>query len=528
MHDLDGRAGPDTTSDPTSDWLPVRRRLALGLLWVHATAIVALSAAHAAGAGRPVFGAAIDQPLVWAALHSGFLVAAASTHLLAWHLGERRFRDPVTGLPDRSLFEIRLAQALRRVRRDRRDQGPAVLFVDLDDFKAVNDSLGHASGDALLAAVGSRIRACTRPEDLLARVGGDEFAVLLPGASLPAASGVADRIVAALGEPFELRGSRVVIGCSVGSTAFDGSQGAGELLREADTAMYAAKRDGKGRHRHFRTAMERTPENQVVVRSELEIALREGQLRVHYQPVVATTTSDAVAVEALVRWDHPRDGLLPPNDFVPHAESSALIAAIDRWVLAEACAQVHHWNLLRADHHPRVAVSVNVSAHHLLVDDFYDQVERILATTGLDPALLTLEITETALVTDVDAAATALARVRALGARVAIDDFGTGQSSLRHLQALPVDVIKIDRSFIQPIGGRIEDEAIARAITKLGHDLGLQVVAEGVETPAQLARVRAIGCDLVQGYLFAAPLDARAAWGFIEHQDTRPSARSLT
>lgn len=547
MHDLDGRSAPDITSDSTSSSRPtgiallpdrlrghglgsapswVRHRLLLGLLCGHATAIGALSVAHAAGAAPLDVQEVFQHPLMWAAVQCAFLVALASTHLLARQLRERRFVDSVTNLPNRSLFEIRLGQVVRRVSRDRRcPHGPAVLFIDLDDFKSVNDNLGHAAGDQLLSAVGQRIRASTRPADLLARVGGDEFAVLLPDTSATAASAVADRIVAVLGEPFEISTRRVVIGCSVGITMFNGSQEAGDLLREADTAMYAAKREGKGRHRSFRTTMERTPENQVMVRSELEIALREGQLRVHYQPVISTATSTVVAVEALVRWDHPQDGLRLPNHFVPHAESSALIAAIDRWVLAEACTQVRRWNQLRTELQPPIAVGVNVSAHHLLLDDFYDAVERILRETGLDPTLLLLEVTETALMTDPDAAANVLSRIRALGAKVAIDDFGTGQSSLGHLRVLPLDVIKIDRSFIQPIGGRIEDEAIVRAVTKLGHDLGLRVVAEGVETPLQLVRVEEIGCDLVQGYMFSAPLAASEAWAFLAHDGVGSSGR---
>lgn len=453
--------------------------------------------------------AAIERPVLWAGIHGGFVLAAATPHLCSWRLSEERFRDAVTRLPNRALLESRLQRIVAKP--DGNEGGASVLVIDLDEFKAVNDGLGHAAGDELLRAAGQRIAGCLRSGDVLARLGGDEFAVLIPTSEAAITQAVADRIVTALARPFVVGGSQMRIGSSVGIETWDGSQSAEQLLRNADTAMYAAKRGGKGRSCQFDVTMDDTRLDRLAVRTELEAALHAGQLTVHYQPVTAIDTGTVAAVEALVRWDHPARGLLPPSEFLPYAEGTWLIAAIDRWVLEQACRQVCRWNLEknRGDAAP-LRVSVNISAYHLLMDDFFEQLEVILSGSRLEPQLLVLEVTETVLVTDLERASAVLDRVRALGIRVAIDDFGTGHSSLRYLQELPIDVLKIDRSFIAPLGFAPEHEAVARAISQLGQSLGLTVVAEGVETPLQLARLADMGCGLAQGYFFGRPLDPSA------------------
>lgn len=494
------------------DWVPFATALVttvvhhatVGLLWPH------LVYNHPA---------ALERPLLWAVIHGAFVLAAAATHLFSWRLSEDRFRDAVTGLANRVLFETRLGQALDKVAQG--DVGVAVMFVDFDDFKAVNDELGHAAGDELLLAAGRRIERCLRGEDVLARFGGDEFAVLLTMSDVTVSTQVADRIIAALSRPFKIRDTEVTIGSSIGIATSDGAQTAAQLIRDADAAMYTVKREGKGHHRHFDPAMDGAFNDRLATRVALAVALQENQLAVHYQPIVCTSAGTAVAVEALARWEHPERGLVPPSEFLPQAGSTPLIVAIDRWVMTEACRQVHRWNLESLAGEP-LRVTVNISAHHLLRDDFHTTIVTILADTKLSPELLVLEITETVLMVDLDRARAVLDRVRGLGCRVALDDFGTGHSSLRYLQQLPIDFLKIDRSFTSRLGCSTEDEAVAMAITKLGQDLNLGVVAEGVESGLQLSRIEAMGCHLVQGYLFSRPLDAATTELYLASQVPYP------
>ncbi|HWV85583.1 MAG TPA: EAL domain-containing protein [Capillimicrobium sp.] len=415
---------------------------------------------------------------------------------------EQAFHDPLTGLPNRALFVERLEQALEGV-----DAGAevAVLFVDLDRFKAVNDSIGHAAGDELLRAVAGRIVNCLRSADTAARFGGDEFAVLLEGPkSVASAEGVADRIIAAMRRPFSIAGKTVLIGASVGVAYGDGSaRDADQLLRNADLAMYRAKHDGRGRRVAFQPAMLTDVLERVELETALQTALGNGELVVAYQPLVDLEDGRPVAVEALLRWTHPTLGEVAPSTFVSIAEDVGAIVDIGRWALNEACAQAA---AIRGGR-PWLRMAVNVSAHQIRDPDFPGTVEAALRHHGLPGSALTLELTETLLVDEHGDALAQLLRLRDLGVAIALDDFGTGYSGLRYLQQFPVDVLKIDRSFVALLGDdHAGDDAVVRTIIELGRVMGMRTVAEGIETPAQAERLRALGCRMGQGFLFARPM----------------------
>ncbi len=427
-------------------------------------------------------------------------------------LHHQALHDHLTGLANRALLEDRITQALGRA--IRRTQRTAILFIDLDDFKLVNDSLGHAVGDELLVAVGDRLRPLLRPSDTLARLGGDEFAVLLEELDdLDQAKATAEWVLACLRRPIELAGRSHVIRASLGIAVSDGGGAEGdlvaradELLRHADLAMYEAKRQGDGRFEVFVPKMHEAVSLRMLLKSELQLALDEGQLVVHYQPIVEIDGGGIAGFEALVRWQHPTRGLVPPGDFIAAAEQTGQIVELGLWVMREACRRLADW---RAEW-PGVApyVAVNVSGRQLQSDTFVEEVADALAETGLPPDALLLEVTESALIQDTDGNERRMSALHDLGVRLAIDDFGTGYSSLSYLRRFPMDVLKIDKSFVDDVAHPGCEASLIDAMIRMGASLNLRVVAEGIEDPEQLDALAALNCGLGQGYLFARPLPA--------------------
>lgn len=426
------------------------------------------------------------------------------------------YHDPLTGLPTRALFLNRLNQA--RALAHERGEPLAVLFIDLDRFKAVNDSLGHHAGDELLGAVADRVRRSIRSCDLAARLGGDEFAVLLEAADPEQAVRVAGTIVAALSAPFRVAARDVFIGASIG-IAPDRSPGieSGELLSNADVAMYRAKRSGTERVAVFEPHMHDEAVDRLTLASQLHQALSRGEFRLQYQPLVALDTGLPTGLEALARWDHPQRGSVPPSVFIPMAEETEAIVEIGRWVLWTAARQVQHWRAeLPRLGLARLGLNVNVSPRQVIDPHFVADVAEVLAATRMPPGTLTLELTESLLISDPDAARHRLQEVRDLGVRLSLDDFGTGFSALSYLRRFPVDQVKIDRSFIIGVDGASgEDRAVVRTIVDLGRALRLNTVAEGIETAEQLHALRDLGCDLGQGYHLSRPLEADAVAGYL-------------
>ena len=419
-------------------------------------------------------------------------------------LAHQAFHDALTGLANRALFTDRVEQALRRGARGHGQ--PALVFIDLDGFKGVNDTLGHPAGDALLREVAARLRSVVRVEDTVARLGGDEFAVLVEqsGCGPDEAVATAERVLTLLAAPVPLDGQTVTVSGSVGIAVGDAGATGASLLGDADIAMYAAKLAGRGRSVVFDPAMRASAVAARELEQELRGALDGGELRLVYQPVVALVDGSVSGFEALLRWDSPTLGPVPPSRFVPVAEASGLIEEIGAWALREACATAAAW---RAEHGRDLTMAVNVSAVQLASPHLVGHITEALTAGGLAASALVLEVTETALVSDPERASECLAALRGLGVRLALDDFGTGYSSLAHLRQFTVDVLKIDRSFVATIG---EDDVlppIVRATIDLGRTLGLEIVAEGVETEAQHRLLVDGRCDLAQGYLFARPLE---------------------
>jgi diguanylate cyclase (GGDEF)-like protein/PAS domain S-box-containing protein len=419
-------------------------------------------------------------------------------------LRELAFHDPLTGLANRALLVDRLGHALARAGRQLQPLG--VLVLDLDDFKVVNDSLGHQAGDTVLRQVATRIRSSLRSEDTAARLGGDEFAVLLEDVVSEAdALAVADKLIAALGAPVSVAGREVSVGVSVGvalSTALGDS--VEDLLRRADLALYRAKTEGKGTPAVFEPSLETRVQERLEVESHLRQALDRGELHLVYQPIVTLHDRQIVEVEALLRWQHPQRGLISPAAFIPVAEDTGLIVTIGQWVLEQACRQVRIWQQQRPSVPPLV-VSVNLSGRQFQHASLVADVERVLRNTGIDPHSLKLEITESILMRDVEATVATCDALKRLGVQLAIDDFGTGYSSLGQLKRFPFDALKIDRSFVDGLGRNDQDAAIVQSVVTLARSLSLNVTAEGIETPAQEAHVRLLGCEHGQGYLFARP-----------------------
>jgi diguanylate cyclase (GGDEF)-like protein len=415
---------------------------------------------------------------------------------------EEAFHDSLTGLPNRALFLDRLQHALDVAAR--RATELCVLFVDLDRFKAVNDSIGHAAGDALLRAVGDRLGECTRAADTAARFGGDEFAVLLEDVGRGVRpEAVAERIIAAMRRPFDVEGKEVFIGATVGiAHAHDASLGPDELLRNADLAMYRAKKAGGNRAATYEIAMRTALLARIELEADLRHALERDELVLAYQPVVELDSGRTVGVEALVRWAHPTRGVIPPLTFIPVAEEIGMIGAVGRWVLREACRQLAAWRRMAPD----LVLNVNLSALQLRDDRLAIHVQQALRAYELPGEALTLEITESMLLSGDEETAARLRRLKGLGVAIAVDDFGTGYSSLSYLKQFPVDALKIDKSFVDTVARSTADSALARTIVELGRGMRLETIAEGIENVEQLEQLRRLDCQLGQGYHFSVPL----------------------
>jgi diguanylate cyclase (GGDEF)-like protein/PAS domain S-box-containing protein len=429
-------------------------------------------------------------------------------------LAHQAFHDPVTNLPNRALFVERVRHAIGRARRE--GSGLGVVFLDIDDFKTINDSLGHGAGDTALMDVAKRLSGSIRSSDTAARFGGDEFVVLLEDLDgTGTAAEVAERILEDLRQPLMVAGKELVVRGSIGISILEESSSAGadELIRDADAAMYIAKRDGKGSYRLFEPEMHAGVLARLELRADLQRALENGQFELYYQPIVRLADGCVVGMEALLRWRHPERGLVVPGEFIPFAEETGLIVPIGRWVLREACRQAQELQQLGADGGAGVGVDghlymcVNLSVKQLQHSDVISDVEDALTESGLEPQLLTLEITESMLIDDPDIAVVKLGELRALGLRIAMDDFGTGYSSLSYLSRFPVDVIKMDRSFLRP-EATPEAVDLSSAVVALGSSLALEVVAEGIELDEQWQRLRELGCELGQGFHFARPMES--------------------
>ena len=421
------------------------------------------------------------------------------------------FHDALTGLPNRALFMDRLRLATERARR-RKDQMFAVLFLDLDGFKGINDGLGHIMGDQLLIQVSRRLRACLRTTDTIARLAGDEFTILLEDLSDERESlRVVERLQKELERPCKLGTREILVTASIGVTSSNPAyERAEEMLRDADAAMYCAKSSGKACYRVFDRERSATPLDVANLGQDLEQAVERQELSLHYQPIVSLETGKLCAFEALLRWCHPQRGLISPSDFIPIAEENGSIIKIGNWVLREACLQLKRWQE-KFPLHTSLAVAVNLSGKQFIQADLIDEVIAVLQHARLDPQCLKLEITESVLMENIGSATILLQQLRAVGIELAVDDFGTGYSSLSYLQRLPVSSLKIDKSFVKSLGEKRDHAEIVETILTLARRLGIRVVAEGVETFEQLAELRRLQCDAGQGFLFAKPADLETA-----------------
>ena len=458
------------------------------------------------------------DPWLWAGIHAAFVLAASLAHLAAWRLNEAQvLSDPLTGLANRTQLEEFARRSLGRT------GAVSVLFIDLDDFKDVNDSRGHAAGDEVLLVLADRLRGCVRPGDVVARLGGDEFAVVVNG-STDVARAVGERVLTALALPVQLDGGAVSARGSIGvacstdldsgdpESADDSKDRAGVLLRNADLAMYLAKAQGKNRLVVYAEGMAEAARRRADLSRDVADAAVSGQLEVHYQPVVKLADGRISGFEALVRWHHPVRGLVPPTEFIPLAEETGAITAIGRWVLREATRQGAAWS---AETGSPLRIAVNLSPRQFQDGDVTADVRAALAESGLPADQLTLEVTEGVLVRDLDAVVAELEALRGLGIRIAIDDFGTGFAGLSYLRHLPADVIKIDRSFVCDLPGSRSASTLITSIVELAHTLGLDVVAEGVETEEQRQTLAGLDCARAQGYLFSRPLPAAEIASFL-------------
>jgi len=414
--------------------------------------------------------------------------------------------DALTGLPNRTLFVDRLSHRIKHSRREK-DRLFGVLFLDLDRFKLVNDSMGHSAGDQLLIETARRLEQAVRPGDTVARLGGDEFAVLLEDVNEPGdAVRVAERIQASLKNPIKLENQEVVSTASLGiAMSQTGYEKAEDVLRDADTAMYRAKSEGRARHEVFDSAMHARAVSLLKIENELRQAIEREEFRVFYMPIVSLATGRIDGFEALVRWMHPERGIIPPFDFMGVAEDAGLIIAIDRWVLRRACREVKEWQQKFPDG-DRLSVSVNLSAKQFHHSDLVETIRGAINDSGLPGESLGIEITEGVLIDNTSTAGEMLGEMRKLGARIYLDDFGTGYSSLSYLQRFPIDAVKIDRSFVSRLGPKAEGHEIVQAIVTLAHNLGMRVIAEGIETNDQLGLLRRLKCGYGQGWLFSKPI----------------------
>jgi diguanylate cyclase (GGDEF)-like protein/PAS domain S-box-containing protein len=456
------------------------------------------------------------RPLYW----QGVMIDVTERKALEARLRHQALHDPLTNLPNRTLLMDRLEQAL--VRAERRGTKVAVLFMDLDNFKHVNDSMSHEAGDRLLVEVAERLREWLRAEDTIARLGGDEFVILLEDLEgEQAATAVAGQIAQALRPPIILDDQEIFVTTSIGIAFGTSREDRPEvLLREADVAMYRAKAGGKDHHEVYRPEMSKLSSQRLTLEGDLRRALGRDELELYYQPKVVVESGEIVAIEALMRWKHPDRGLLPPAEFVPLAEETRLIIPIGRWVLEQACRQVKEWQQ-RFPAAQLLAVNVNLSARQFYDPDLVEQVAGVLEETGLDAGSLVLEITEGTAMAEVLSTTATLGALRELGVKLAIDDFGTGYSSLSYLKRFPVDVIKIDRSIVEGLGEDQGNSAIVSATITLAHALGLEVIAEGVETDEEAAELRALGCNFGQGDLWWTPQPAEEMAALLEVASVR-------
>ena len=426
---------------------------------------------------------------------------------------ENRYRalhDSLTDLPNRSLFTNRLAEAVERSSKQRVSYG--VLFIDLDNFKVINDSLGHTAGDELLVVIARRLLSCLRPADTPARLSGDEFAVVLDGiADIDDVIKVSDRIHKVVQAPVQLGVRQVYISTSIGIALGKANEAdPTTLLRNADVALYEAKKEGKGRSRVFDWSMYSRARKRLELENELRLAIEREEFNLYYQPMVRLSTGKVACMEALVRWEHPERGLIYPEEFIPLAEETDLIIPLGHWVMQSACRQAREWTRLDSDGSPLV-VSVNVSVKQFQHPDFVGAVEKILRDTGLEPSRLQLEITETVVTENLEYAVGLLKDLKRLGVQLAIDDFGQGYSSLGALRTFPLDNLKIDKSFVAGLGKNAQDTSIVQLVIDLAHSLDMEAIAEGVESAEQRILLEQMGCDLAQGYYFAKPLAVEAA-----------------
>jgi diguanylate cyclase (GGDEF)-like protein/PAS domain S-box-containing protein len=412
--------------------------------------------------------------------------------------------DPLTGLPNRTLMRDRLHQAVSHARRN--NSLVALMCLDLDRFKLVNDSFGHGQGDALLMQVAQRVTACLRDTDTVARLGGDEFTVMLPDIASPQAAGeVAGRILKQFSKPFASQEEQdIYVSASIGISLFprDGAE-AESLVKYADTAMYSAKDSGRNSYRYFTEDLNKQVREKVTLEAGLRRAIERGELRLLYQPKIELASKRVIGAESLVRWQHPSLGLVSPARFIPVAEDSGLIVPLGEWVLRAACEQIRKWQ--QQGHELQVAI--NVSARQFQERNLADLVMGVVKESGVDPCFVEIELTESAVMRDADASISTLERIKSGGISIAIDDFGTGYSSLSYLKRLPLDMLKIDQSFVRDITTDNNDAAIVRAIIGLARSLGIKVIAEGVEDDEQLSFLNAHGCNYGQGYLFGKPLE---------------------
>jgi diguanylate cyclase (GGDEF)-like protein/PAS domain S-box-containing protein len=423
-------------------------------------------------------------------------------------LVHQAFHDSLTALANRALFKDRVEHALIRTRRQ--PPSVAVLFLDLDGFKEVNDSLGHAAGDRLLTQVAERLRSCVRPGDTVARFGGDEFAVLIEDATDDAeVTMVAERVLDGLRQPFEMSGRELHVRGSIGIARMDSDvEGADQLLRNADLAMYRAKAAGHGGFEWYNPDMHTELVQRVQLEADLRRALENGELFLHYQPTFELSTGRIIGAEALARWRHPTRGLVPPTEFIPIAEATGLIRPIGAWVLREACRQAASWQRTGEHHDQPLTLNINLSGRQLQHPEVVEDVAEALRESGLPPSSLVLEMTESVLMDDDENVVAILRQLKDLGARLAIDDFGTGYSSLSYLHRFPVDILKIDRLFVERLSRMSDSAELARTVVRLGQSLQLVTVAEGVEDHAQFLALRRMGCDIGQGFYFGRPMEA--------------------
>jgi diguanylate cyclase (GGDEF)-like protein len=447
---------------------------------------------------------------IWILLGEILATRTAQDRARTWTLLRRANTDVLTGLASRLL----LADQIERALRDTTTASGSLLLLDLDGFKSVNDTFGHAAGDELLIAVADRIRGNLRPGDTAARLGGDEFAVLLRDRNVVQAEAVARRLLQAMAEPVGLSRGRVAVTASIGVARVGGQSGAQEVLRDADLAMYDAKSAGRNRASRFEADMQEQMAQRLRLETELRDGMERGEFELYYQPIVHMQTGTVIGTEALVRWNHPERGVLTPDQFLGASEDIGLIVPLGHWILHQACRQASEWQPVDPAH--AVTMALNLSAPEMFTGDITAEVEAALREAELPGELLVVEITERLLMADAPAVRHRLEELKRLGVRIAIDDFGTGYSSLAYLREFPVDILKIDQSFVRPLGNDPQAVALLRSIVAIAEALRLDVIVEGVESPVQLGVVTGLGCEVAQGYYFGRPAGAETIGALLD------------